>query len=285
MHPATRPDEESNRYPCEERDRRFRMGPGFTTQSSFRPGESPMKIRFNDVVDAAPGGIVLPAAPRRTHATDLPFVIRLARTDDQLRRAASVRAEAYGRHVPSLARLLTEPEPVDRQRGTVVFLAEAKDDGAAVGTIRIQTNRAVPLRIEESVELPDELQDRMLVEVTRLAVVAGRRGALVKYALFKALHRFCLATQVDWMVIGARPPLDRGYRALDFQDLVPDGAPVPLRHSNDIPHHVLGFEVISAERRWREQRHPLYDFMCGQFHPDIAVFASVSSVWDRPRGG
>lgn len=234
---------------------------------------------------AAVGGIALPAAPRRPHTAELPFVIRLARTDEQLRRAVSIRAEAYGRHVPALAQLLAEPEPLDRQRGTVVFLAEAKDDAAALGTIRIQTNRVLPLRIEESFELPEALQDRVLVEVTRLAVVSGKRGALVKYALFKALHRYCLATQVDWMVIGARPPLDRGYRALDFQDLVPGGALVPLRHSGNIPHHVLGFEVMSAERRWRDRDHPLYDFMCGQFHPDIAVFASVSSVWDRPRNG
>lgn len=251
-----------------------------------------MKILHSEAGTAsgAVGGIVLPAATvtaaaarRSRHAAELPFVVRLARTDEQLRRAVSIRAEAYGRHVPALGAMLAEPEALDRQRGTVVFLAEAKDDGAAVGTIRIQTNRVLPLRIEESVELPAQLGDRMLVEVTRLAVASGKRGALVKYALFKALHRYCLATQVDWMVIGARPPLDRGYRALDFQDLVPGGALVPLRHSGNIAHHVLGFEVISAERRWRERGHPLYDFMCGQFHPDIAVFASVSSVWDRPR--
>lgn len=223
------------------------------------------------------------AEPYRIESVDFPFVIRLARTDEQLRKAVTIRAQAYGRHVPTLAQLLAEPEPVDRQRGTVVFLAEGKEDGAALGTIRIQTNRMRPLRIEESVELPAMLRGRLLVEVTRLAVTAGKRGALVKYGLFKALHRYCLATQIEWIVIGARPPLDRGYLALDFEHLMPRRELVPLRHSNDIPHHVLGFEVVSAERRWRERAHPLYDFMCRQFHPDIAVFASVSSVWERPR--
>lgn len=245
-----------------------------------------MKLDFREAgaVAVPRGSVARLTESYRIEAVDFPFVVRLARTDEQIRKAVTIRAEAYGRHVPTLAQLLAEPEPLDRQRGTVVFLAEGKEDGAALGTIRIQTNRTLPLRIEESVELPAMLRGRCLVEVTRLAVTSGKRGALVKYALFKALHRFCLATQVEWMVIGARPPLDRGYLALDFQNLVPHGEMVPLRHSNNIPHHVLGFEVNSAERRWRERAHPLYDFMCRQFHPDIAVFASVSSVWERPRG-
>jgi hypothetical protein len=45
----------------------------------------------------------------------------------------------------------------------------------------------------------------------------------------------------------------------------------------------MAFEVISGERRWHEAKHPLYKFMCDDYHPDIEVFSSVSGMWAKPR--
>lgn len=214
---------------------------------------------------------------------DLPFSVRIVRTDEQLERAVKIRAEAYSRHMPKLGELLETPETIDRDPNSIVFIAEAKNDGQALGTIRIQTNFASPIALETSIELPEVFRGRPLAGVSRLAVKAGPRGRLVKLALFKALHRYCLAKQVEWVLIGARPPLDQTYLDLGFTDMFLDAKPRPLATAAGVPHRILCFEVFTAERRWFSLSHPMYLFMGQRFHPDIEIFASVNNMWARPR--
>jgi hypothetical protein len=90
----------------------------------------------------------------------------------------------------------------------------------------------------------------------------------------KAAYLHCLAHQVRWMVIGARSEaLVRQYRRLGFSDLN-EGAEVPLAHAGGLPHRVLAFDVVSAERNWFAGAHPFYQFMVGCYHPDIQLFAA-----------
>ncbi len=199
------------------------------------------------------------------------FTVRVARTEEDLHKAVEVRYAAYARHVPELAILLRVPESYDYDEASVVLLAEAKLDGAPLGTMRIQTNRLRKLALEQSIELPDWLLGRSLAEATRLGIAQGRTGRIVKTMLFKAFFHYCLATNIDWMVIGARPPLDRQYEGLLFSDVISGGGFVPLRHAGDIPHRVMAFEIASAEARWAKAGHPLYSFFCHTFHPDIDV--------------
>lgn len=213
----------------------------------------------------------------------LPFTVRIVRTDEQLVRAVRIRAEAYMRHVPTLGEILELPEDVDRDPNSIVFLAEAKSDGEPLGTIRIQTNFSGPIPLETSIKLPDKFKGRPLAGVSRLAVKAGPRGRLVKLALFKALHRYCLAKQVEWILIGARAPLDQTYLDLGFADMYEDAQPRPLATAAGVLHRILCFEVFTAERRWFEISHPLYLFMGQRFHPDIEIFASVNNMWAQPR--
>ncbi len=56
-----------------------------------------------------------------------------------------------------------------------------------------------------------------------------------------------------------------------------------LPSSHGIPGRMMSFEVATAERRWREAGHPLYDFMFVQYTPDIDVFSSLSGAWVQPR--
>lgn len=221
-----------------------------------------------------------PQSPKRV---DLPFTVRIVRTDEQLERAVRIRAEAYSRHLPKLGEILEIPEIIDRDPNSIVFLAEAKNDGEALGTIRIQTNFSSPISLETSIPLPDIFRGRPLAGVSRLAVKAGSRGRLVKLALFKALHRYCLAKQVEWILIGARPPLDQTYLDLGFSDVFDDAVPRPLATAAGVPHRILCFEVFTAERRWFELSHPLYLFMGQRFHQDIEIFSSVNNMWARPR--
>lgn len=216
-------------------------------------------------------------------SADLPFTVRIVRTDEQLERAVRIRSEAYTRHLPSLGELLGNPETVDKTSDAIVFLAEGKADGEPLGTIRIQTNFERPIPLEKSMLLPEQYHGRPLAGVSRLAIKAGPRGRLVKLALFKALHRYCLAKQVEWILIGARPPIDKSYIELGFEDVFDDKTLRPLSTAAGIEHRILAFEVFTAERRWNNLSHPLYLFMGKRFHPDIEIFSSVNNMWARPR--
>lgn len=201
----------------------------------------------------------------------MPFTVRIARSEAELEQAVHIRHAAYARHVPALAQLLRAPEAGDRDADATVLLAESKLDGEPLGTMRIQTNRQRPLAIEQSIALPAWLRHRKLAEATRLGITADRVGRIVKVLLFKAFYLYCRRTGVDWMVIGARSPLDRQYESLLFQDVYPGRGFVPLAHAGNIPHRVLCFEMATADARWRQAEHPLYGLFCRTHHPDINV--------------
>lgn len=212
-----------------------------------------------------------PSSHAQLSTERLPFRVRIVTDEDDLLKAVRIRQSAYARHVPQFARQLEEPEVADRESGSVVLLAESHLDGSALGTMRIQTNRYHPLKLEQSVELPDWLQDRSLAEATRLGVGEGSIGRVVKTALFKAYYLYCMDQGIEWMVITARKPLDRQYEMLMFQDVFEPGSLFPMRHVGDMPHRVMAFDVAAARRRWSEAKHPLLAYVCDVHHPDIDV--------------
>jgi len=222
-----------------------------------------------------------PAGRSEIAVERLPFTVRVVRHEQQLRKAVAIRQRAYGRHVPALGEMLREPEANDRNPGCVVLLAESRLDGEPLGTMRIQTNRHRPLALESSVELPDWLSDCSLAEATRLGVTEGRIGRMVKTMLFKAFYQYCLAADIEWMVIGARSPLDRMYQALLFQDVFPGQGYIPLMHAGNLPHRILAFELETAEARWRAARHPLLDLFVRTSHPDIERSGRLSGFGTR----
>lgn len=201
----------------------------------------------------------------------LAFEVRQVETQDDLFKSVAIRHEAYSRHLPALGRRLTAPEPADTEPGYTVLLAESRLDRTPLATVRLQTNEFGPLALERSIDLPGWLKGRKLAEATRLALANTVRGRFVTQVMFKAFFQFCLEQDVEWMVVCARPPLDRIYLSLLFEDVVPGGAFIPLRHSANIPHRVLAFNVATAEARWRSAGHSLYAFMGLTLHPDIRV--------------
>lgn len=199
----------------------------------------------------------------------LPFTVRLVQTPEDLHKAVEIRRQAYARHMPDVAEKLREPEDVDTQPGVAVLLAESKLDGSPLGTARIQTNRHAALALQTSVDLPRWLDGKALAHVSRLGVVQGGMGRLVKLMLFKGLFRYWEKERIDWAVVAARPPLDRMYEQLLFQDVFPDQGFVPLPHMNNIAHRVMAFEVATAFRRWSQAGHPLTKFIFFTTHPDL----------------
>jgi hypothetical protein len=149
--------------------------------------------------------------------------------------------------------------------------------------MRIDTNLRAKLQIENDFDFPEKITSSPVAYVTRLGVKQGRLGTLVKLSLFKSLYRYCLASQVSWVLAGVRPPNDRDYIRLGFQDLVEGGALVPISSSGGIPVRILALDITSGERFWHTSNNPLYAFMFGTFHPDIELFTSVSGMWGQPR--
>ncbi|MEP7056448.1 MAG: hypothetical protein ABI809_01590 [Caldimonas sp.] len=219
------------------------------------------------------------------HTQSLSFGVRIARTRSELQAACRVRALSYGHHVPQLRATLLEPDLLDADENTIVVLCVDKASGEAVGTARFQTNAGGPLLIEHSMTVPEEMRNDTRAEITRLSAVAGA-DPLVKLCLMKASYLFCLATQVRWMVICARSDaLLRQYRRLGFAPVFDDGHMLPMLHVGRLDHHVLTFNVTTAESRWREAQHPLYDFMIETAHPDIQLLSNRPALPRRESSG
>jgi hypothetical protein len=201
----------------------------------------------------------------------LPFTVRIVQDEEDLAKAIRVRHSAYARHLPTLAETLREPEALDRAEGVVILLAESKLDGSPIGSARLQSNQFQPLAVEQSIDLPEWLDGKSVVEVTRLAVADGRAGRLVKSIMMKAMHQYWLQNDVDYVIATGRAPIDLQYEQLLFTDLFPDQGYIPLRHVGNVPHRVMGFCVETLEQRCSTACHPLNELFFHTHHPDIHV--------------
>lgn len=201
----------------------------------------------------------------------LPFTVRVVRNEEELWKAVQIRHSAYARHVPEFAETLTRPEPLDAENGVVVLLAESKLDGAALGTMRIQTNYFKPLTLEQSIILPDWLQGKTLAEATRLGITEDRSGRVVKTAIFKAFYELCANMGVEWMVVAGRSPIDRQYQRLLFEDVYAGQGFIPLKHAGNMPHRVMALRVPDVKPKWKAASHPLFDYFFRTKHADIVT--------------
>jgi len=219
----------------------------------------------------------------RIKSLSLPFTIRIARTEDQLLKAVNVRVQTYERHHPSLASILKQPELDDKTSNSLVLLAQSKQDDAALGTLRIETNLTSKIRVEELLRESSRFSRKTIAFVTRLGVRQSSNSQLVKISLFKALHRYCLARQIEWIVVTAKPPMDRQYLKLGFEDVYEATKLLPIPWSDNIETRLLCLNVVQAESQWRAANHPLYEFMIQEYCPDIRIFDSVAGIWGQPR--
>lgn len=200
------------------------------------------------------------------------FTLRLANSDDDLAAVCRVRSDGYGHHVPGLKDPLAVPDAVDLDPWTAIFICEDKGTGEALGTARIQVSTHAPLLIESCADVPEEMRGQARAEISRLS---ARRTAdpLVKLALWKASYLFCQAAQARWMVIGARSEaLVRQYNRLGFADVYEDKRFIPLSYAGGVPHRILSFDIVTAERTWLSTQNPLYSFIFETTHEDINLF-------------
>lgn len=200
---------------------------------------------------------------------DLPFTIRIVKDDIGFEKAVQMRQDAYGRHLPEFANSLVVEES-DKAPGTIVLIAESKQDGQVLGTMRIQTNEYAQLALEQSVTLPVHLQGVRLAEATRFALVGGTIGKVVKAALCKSLLQYCMNEKIYFIVIVAREPLDKMYEdEMSFKDVFGENELRPMAHVGNMLHRVMYKRVSMIESD--SVGKPFYDFLFETEHPDIIL--------------
>ena len=183
--------------------------------------------------------------------------------------ACKVRADAYGRKVPSYRDSMLTPDDVDLSPWTTVYLCEDKMTGEPVGTMRIQsTADGGALEIEKHIQIPAALETCGRAEISRLSAAAGA-DPFIRLALWKAGYLHCVATRIRWLVLGVRKPgLLKAYEQMGAEDLTD---PAVLPYAGNLSHRILGLDVLSAESKWQTKNHPLLQFMVGTTHPDIQI--------------
>ncbi len=200
----------------------------------------------------------------------LPFRVRLARNENDLRQAVAVRIQAYGRHVPGMDAVLREPEPDDFRDDAALLIAESKETGQVLGSMRLLTNASQPLHLEHEVDLPTMFQGKRLLEAWRLTVRNCEEGRLVAAALYKALYEVSFHAGIDHVLVVARKPVDRLYKAMQFKDGL-QGRKIALTNTLNLPHGLFYLPVQEADQLWRAAECPLYPFMAMTNHPDIEI--------------
>jgi hypothetical protein len=214
------------------------------------------------------------AVNKKPQIENLPFTVRIVKSPEDLQKVAELRQKAYARHIPEFAQQLAIPEPADTDPDALVLLVESKSivdsrGGVALGTMRVHTNRFSRLPLEESVRLPEHLQNLTLAEAVRLGIIDGIDGQQARNALFKAFYLICQVLKVDRMVVCARFPIHKLYLGLLFEDVFPFAEYVEMAHIGNVKHRLLMLQVNQVESLWRINNHSLYNYFCQTIHPDI----------------
>jgi hypothetical protein len=210
------------------------------------------------------------SAAQRPQERALPFRIRVATSDADLAELVSVRSNAYARHnAPGAANLLVA-EKQDTDQDAILLLARSKLDGAALGSVRVQTRLVKPLMVENAMTLPLDVSASAPIELMRGSVQNGAPGRMVSAALAKASFKLCLACGFTHIIVTCREPVNLMYRAYQFDELLA-GELIDLPYSPGKKHKVLCLPVAEASERWRKRNPSLLNFMLETDHPDLDV--------------
>lgn len=202
------------------------------------------------------------------------FSLRPVLTHEDLLRACRVRSLAYGHKVPEYRESMLQPDEIDRSPWTGVYLCEDKISGEAVGTMRVQTtNRGgSKLEIEKYVTPPPPYEGSARAEITRLAAVPGS-DPFIRLALWKAGYLHCKENYVRLLMMAVRKPgLIKAYEQMGAKDI---SAPQAIHYAGNLPHRIMGLDMLEVEPFWRTAKHPMLAFMVDTIHPDIRTFGTL----------
>lgn len=200
----------------------------------------------------------------------LPFTVSLVTTKEALAGAVAVRASAFLRHNAPAADRLRDGERDDERDDVALLVARSKLDGGVLGTMRVQPNLRTPMHLESVLSLPHPFNKSRCIEFIRLGIVNGSSGRLVSSALAKASYEICLATEMDYIFVCSRPPVDTMYRRYMFDDFL-GGEKLDLHYAPGVPHTVLCLPVAEARERWRLHSRSVHRFFIETEHPDLQI--------------
>lgn len=199
----------------------------------------------------------------------LPFLVREARTPEDLTMLCLTRSQCYSRHdyEPELCHRFRTPEEFDHR--AVVLMAISKASGECLGTIRVNFSTTGPMPMCED-ENVSELGAQPFAYVDRFAVKRVRGHIDVRLALMKAMWLLVSGRQVPWVVACAMAPLARLYRGVGLRALVGAEAGIanPKLHPTEL-YFVVGDKTDVLLDNMREWNPPLAPFFEGMNHPDI----------------
>jgi hypothetical protein len=215
----------------------------------------------------------------------LPFRMRIAKSPEDIQRVCRHRGEAYARHQPDLVQRLSlhEPEADDLRDDVVLVMAESHEDGSILGSLRLSTNINTPLRFEKEFELPQRFQKGALMEAGRMVTQNGPLGRMVVPALIKVTSEVSYRVGADFVLLIARAPLDRMYKAWQFEDLY-NGEKVVTSAQPGVPVTLFFMDIAQVDHRLRTANCPIYHFMAETHHPDIDLdFDFIHQRFNVPR--
>lgn len=203
-------------------------------------------------------------------ASRFPVIVRVARNEADRRRIHALRARVEAADG-------AEVDPADLRENATLLIAESPIDGETLGSVRILTSERGRLLVEDRFELPASLRNQSLAEGSRLVVGETGQPRLVRLMLWKAFHRYCLAAQIDTMLIVAREPADQEYEWLGFTDALPGARRFALSAQRAPTCRLMRLGVFEARDRMQRSGHPLHDFFFVERHPEIDLVSPVPS--------
>lgn len=215
----------------------------------------------------------------------LPFRMRIAKSAQDIQRVCQHRGEAYARHQPDLVQRLAlhEPEADDLRDDVVLVMAESHEDGSILGSLRLSTNINTPLRFEREFELPQRFKQKSLMEAGRMVTQNGPAGRMVVPALIKVTSEVSYRVGADFVMLIARAPLDRMYKAWQFEDMY-NGERVMTSAQPGVPVTLFFMDIPKVDHRLRSANCPIYHFMAETHHPDIDLdFDFIHQRFNVPR--
>ena len=218
-------------------------------------------------------GSQTPQAPR--------LRIRIARTEEQIQQAVTVRYQAYAERLVGLAKDVAEKEDLDRLVDPVILLAEDADTSRVIATARLNSGPGIR-EVLDQIDLPASYAHDRLGYFSRMAAVGDPiEKKMARGLLHKALLQICIAKQVDRMLLLVGDARSKLYMPWGFKPVFTRDTPLRPDMVNGRQVNLFELETRGAEAKALELGKPLYDFLFRTYHGEIEVFSSLSSVPSR----
>lgn len=164
---------------------------------------------------------VIPAGSARDESRETGYLsdllegyrFRTAESEEDVESVLAVRRVCYGKY--------DVPIPDEYDQRSWFLMAECKDTGRTVGTIRITPRSEGPMELEEYFAVPDRLKRDDVVEMTRFAILPEYRKSSsgmprVTFGLFKMVPAFMTAIGGHYICVSSTPQQAKVYSWLGF---------------------------------------------------------------------